>query len=837
MTTTTTTTMTELFTDVKQSRRVVDWCEATKTKYVYIYIKVSKNPDNTTKKIVQHCPANWTEKSFDELHGKFEYENSRGELKVYDFEQRVKNVRTFNAINIDLSSSPTMAQVCLDIDNQSKKDDWVNDLGDVWRTRSVSRKMPHLWRRKNADDTNKSCQSPLKDGVKMEDFDLCYKTLFEWRDSKFENDVGEMPFFDDWASYKPNVKKVINFKKKKKSKAVSTEGGAKTKTTFKKINLSQFDFLTEEQKDIIQNIDISYIDDYDTWRQLIWGLFNTFKSVSLCVEVSKVSEKYKDKADVEHYLSTDTKKVFSFGTACYYSKCSNEDRYFSIKEYHNRTIPFDDTSLATVYLELQSDNIILTEDDEIYFYHKPYWEHQERREMSRVRVDIVIQLRKYIDAKTNRIHTAMNETEDEDERDNLLTKYNEAKKCWSKVGEDKKILAICNRVYDALKVMSKGKQYKMDRLNPELFCFNNCAFNLSTMKKVEVNKYDYVSQTTGYDYFKPSDTLITETKEWLNGIMKDTEKKDFLLTILKNACRGIQNPYIVLFNGSGHNGKSNLLKMMSELMGDYYQKCNTDLITEKIKSGANTLLASVNYKRAVVCSEPEEGITINSGAMKDLTDGEKMSGRENYAKRDRNIYLLMFLIVECNMRPKFSGAVNEALRRRVIDLLFETSFTTDEELLSLGGNYHRGDPKYCGLEWVLSHRCAMFHLIMGAEVKMNIPVSVKERSNDYLLGSDEIYNWFKNNYEFTDEEKDYVSMKDLYREFKTGLHSELYRKMDRSEQRELTKTKFSDVLKNHIVLRKNYKDKIAINEGKSSATSVFIRCKQKAMNEGDEYEI
>ena len=52
------------------------------------------------------------------------------------------------AVNLDLNKE----WMCIDVDNEKIKDDILKAYGDGWQTKSSTKKLPHLFRRRHADD-------------------------------------------------------------------------------------------------------------------------------------------------------------------------------------------------------------------------------------------------------------------------------------------------------------------------------------------------------------------------------------------------------------------------------------------------------------------------------------------------------------------------------------------------------------------------------------------------------------------------------------------------------------------------------------------------------------
>ena len=62
----------------------------------------------------------------------------------------------------------------------------------------------------------------------------------------------------------------------------------------------------------------------------------------------------------------------------------------------------------------------------------------------------------------------------------------------------------------------------------------------------------------------------------------------------------------------------------------------------------------------------------------------------------------------------------------------------------------------------------------------NIPQSIKERTQLYLELSCNIVQWFKDNYQLTNDKNDTIKIKDLFEDF---TNSEYYTNLSRNEKR------------------------------------------------------
>lgn len=88
----------------------------------------------------------------------------------------------------------------------------------------------------------------------------------------------------------------------------------------------------------------------------------------------------------------------------------------------------------------------------------------------------------------------------------------------------------------------------------------------------------------------------------------------------------------VLF-GNGSNGKSVFLDTLTYIFGSYATNMQADTImVRKAGGGANTDIARLKGARLVTSSEPNEGVRMDEGLVKQLTGGDKVTARFLYGK-------------------------------------------------------------------------------------------------------------------------------------------------------------------------------------------------------------
>lgn len=569
-----------------------------------------------------------------------------------------------------------------------------------------------------------------------------------------------------------------------------------------------------EIEKIADLIALEYIDNYDDYVRIVFA-FSTLDLHELSVRICQKSDKFDIKNHDKIYNSN--KGQLGIGTIYNYAKLSNKSAFLKIKNknkpHYKMDDDFDDTDykLASKYLEIKDNNILMHQED-IYIYDSPFWMKDNNKKLiMRDSRDI---LSAYISSIEAQINNSLNEEHDESKRKAILTelnRYHKMKKCINSVSKQKSIA-------EQILLLVDDSQIELNLLKPEIFCFKDRFFNVFTNEEVEIKKEDYISFHTGYDYVKPTQEQLDKIDSIIKQIMPDPKKLRCLLSILKSVISGKNEPYFVLFNGVGSNGKGWFVEFIESLLGpDYFIRGNKSLITGKQNQrGANPDLCEINKKRGVFFSEPEEDEKLNTSSIKEHTDTPKVRARPLY-KDFIDVYFCGLKVLECNGKPPMKGRADYAILRRVIDLYFESVFTNEKEDVDEENHVYLKKAEYKELGFIEEHRTALFHYILKhAPNKIYIPDSVKLRSKEYVIGNDELLQWFDKEFEITNNNDDFVQVKDLYSSFK---QSDIWNNLDKSEKRSTFNYKnFGENIKSNIKLRKLYKDrKVCMVDGKKKS--------------------
>ena len=92
-----------------------------------------------------------------------------------------------------------------------------------------------------------------------------------------------------------------------------------------------------------------------------------------------------------------------------------------------------------------------------------------------------------------------------------------------------------------------------------------------------------------------------------------------------------QEQCVFLLIGDGCNGKSTFLDIIRQLFGDYASNIQAEsLLVRTNNNGINSDIARLRGARLVTSAEPNEGLRLNEGLIKQLTGGDIVTARKLY---------------------------------------------------------------------------------------------------------------------------------------------------------------------------------------------------------------
>lgn len=234
-----------------------------------------------------------------------------------------------------------------------------------------------------------------------------------------------------------------------------------------------------------------------------------------------------------------------------------------------------------------------------------------------------------------------------------------------------KILKECSYMFhDSNFVRSLDK-------NPYLLGCENGVYDLKNVEFRDGRPEDNLTYTTGLSYrvFEDDHQDIQDIIEFFSKLFRDEELREYVITLLGSMIDGFnKHEKFYILTGVGANGKSKLLELMRNSLGQYASGVPVSVFTSKrtSSSAANPEIAKLVGVRLVETTEPEDSAPFNASLIKEWTGNDPISYRPMYGNQDE--FIPMFkIMLSCNQLPKLPSD-DEGIWRRVIVIPFNSRF-------------------------------------------------------------------------------------------------------------------------------------------------------------------
>lgn len=192
----------------------------------------------------------------------------------------------------------------------------------------------------------------------------------------------------------------------------------------------------------------------------------------------------------------------------------------------------------------------------------------------------------------------------------------------------------------------------------------NGVIDLSKDRIIPHDKQLLITKLAGSEIAETADCPLWE--KFLNDIFcGDRDLIRYIQKAVGYSLSGSTQEQCVFFLfGNGSNGKSTFLEIIRALMGDYCVNAQVETLmtTHKASGAASSDIARLKGARLVTANEPNEGMRLDEGLIKQLTGGDTVTARFQYASEFE--FTPEFKIwLATNHRPIIRGTDNGIWRR------------------------------------------------------------------------------------------------------------------------------------------------------------------------------
>ena len=464
--------------------------------------------------------------------------------------------------------------------------------------------------------------------------------------------------------------------------------------TMNSLNLK--DYHLKELHEITLLLDENYYEPFKEWLEVGWALHNTSADFLFWtwVKFSSKSNKFEwfTIPDMYNKWQNMNDEGFTFRSIHYWAKGVNPVEYKkihdnSIEQLVYKTLPGggNDTDIAIL-----AKNLFMGEFACVSMVEKKWYQYFGHRwKWSDGGVGLRIKLSQEVESLYQQ--AAQNEKDkstDEDysaaEREGFLQNASSFNRITIKLkthNQKKSVMGECQEQFYNEEMMNK-----MDE-NKQLLGFDNGVYDFKQKCFRRGLPEDYISFSTKTNYmpFDSQNTEHSDIKDEIDDFMEkvfpNEQLREYMWDHAASTLIGENiNQKFIIYTGVGGNGKSIWVDLLNLVLGDYSDKINIALLTQKRKSigGPTPEIAKLKGRRFVSMDEPSAGDELNEGIMKQMTGGDEMEGRAMYAKKMLK-FVPQFELTCCTNHLFTIKSTDKGTWRRIRQVDFRAEFVDPED--------------------------------------------------------------------------------------------------------------------------------------------------------------
>jgi P4 family phage/plasmid primase-like protien len=629
------------------------------------------------------------------------------------------------------------------------------------------------------------------------DVDLIYKNM--WEDDKkpihnFKED-GDYPIYE-WSDIKnlfneTSMNIQASEEKKKKTKFIKPMQEVK----------SDEEFISDPENvkialRCLNAISIHRVEAYDTWFKIGCILYKEFRNdgLELFKNVSKRASNYDENGVMTAWTTISNYGKYDVGLGTLIMWARNDYPEFCINEfedYFKVKIPFDFTKINSIYYKALFEkndlniahlinylypNYFISGGGNIYFFNQYgiYKKDDEEFYFGK----LIQGLLKHLEFLLFRI----SDFEEFKEKEGMTDEQKESAKKMKasfihRMGHLKEYLGsshhqknLKNMLKQITIVPKLGE--KMDETNKEVIGFENGVFDLTIMKFRKGRPEDFVSMTTGYDYYEETEEKKYRVTEIIASIWDTPEKAEYFMHKMAYSLTGNKTKQeINIHTGIGSNGKSIVFDLTKNALGEYFGTMNPNyfVMNDTQTDKANSELAKTKGKRLIMVSEPSATAKLQGDKLKRISGNEVIVTRELH-KSTIEFKPQFFLHILTNDIPELAK-IDGGTERRIKIIDYPFVFKKKDEFIEGRPNIKLADENL-SIE-IESLTMAFFHLLIFYFKRDYVEIQeVKESTKEYMEDNNPFAVWIQENFIITNDEEDKIFLDEITDDFndETGLN-------------------------------------------------------------------
>jgi P4 family phage/plasmid primase-like protien len=521
---------------------------------------------------------------------------------------------------------------------------------------------------------------------------------------------------------------------------------------------------------VLECLSYNRAENYEDWIKLGLCLRNIdYNLLDVWDEFSKNGSTYKSGECQNLWDNFNQNGKLTLGSLKYWAKLDNKFKYEeliqqTIYPYIDKCIRSDGAhyDVAEVISVISKDKIVYDSSVKSWFVMDKYNVWKEDKEALFFNTLCSVEI---CNLYMKRSIYWNNMVVDDEKSEEIQAANNEKAKRSLKIAGQLKNSGFIGSVLTPFKSLMAQNNFVENKLdsNTDIFCFNDCLYDLNMCTIRSIEPEDYVFTTTGYNYNANIDENVKQKiYNFLREVHLNEELYQYNLDVMSSCLIG-RNIYQELYfkTGSGANGKSTEQGLYEQAFGNYAMCPNAEVLTKQSRGANETSeLHKSKGKRILFMQEPEAEDKIITSRAKKLSGGDKLCVRGLFCNPIE--FSPQFkIIMSLNDMIQFSKVDGGIQRRtRVIEYPFKfvdnpTNEMTKQIDRSLE-QYFKTDIKY--RDACISILIDNWPNIKGLP-KLNTPQSVMEESKDYCNESNKVLGFINERFEITNDPNDMIMCK------------------------------------------------------------------------------
>lgn len=448
----------------------------------------------------------------------------------------------------------------------------------------------------------------------------------------------------------------------------------------KSLNINK-NYTSDDELNIIKRLVLECLasaraEKYEDWISLGWVLRNIdYRLLETWIEFSKIGSTYIE-GECQKLWNKMRKDHMGIGTLKWWAKQDNISKYEEI---------IDDSIIPLIDLAVRSDGahydiakvVQAIYKDEVKTVNKTVWYHYNKdkhrwkisTEGSILRNILSTDICRKFSERSHYWNSQAYATTSQENKDVFGER---AKKCL-KIALNLKNASFKDNIMRELRCLFMDEKFEelLDS-RTHLIGFANGVYDLKMHLFRDGMPDDYIYHSTKINYMVYNSDIpeLAEITEFFNKIFTIEAVRNYVLDLLACTIDGsIAQERFYIFTGQGSNGKSRLLDLVQQAVGDYYCIMPIALLTQKraASNQAQSELERTKGRRFAVMQEPSDQDKINIGFMKELSGNDRILTRGLY-KEPFEFKPQFKMILTCNELPEVPSDDGGTWRRiRVIE--------------------------------------------------------------------------------------------------------------------------------------------------------------------------